>query len=334
MDKKNLHIALFVGGASTEREVSKLSCKSIYAALNTLGYKVSLIDPALGFSQYSSIEKYFLPDENVRVDKKNYLDAVNLEVMNDVDLVFIGLHGKWGEDGTVQSLLELRGIKYTGSGVLASALSMDKGKAKIIFKDNGVDIPEGLVLTKNSYSANDILSSIKMSFGFPVVVKPNDEGSTFGLTVCKDESDFVQALDLSFSYSQKTIIEKFIPGRELTVGVLDNNVLPVLEIRPKHELYDYECKYTSGMSEYIVPAPIDEETTKHIQEQTLKAFRSLGCKGYARADFRLSPEGISYCLELNTLPGMTSTSLIPKMAKAVGISFEDLVDQIIKLALL
>jgi D-alanine-D-alanine ligase len=333
MKNDKLKIALFVGGASSEREVSKLSSKSIYSALLNLGHEVILIDPALGDNQYQNQEDYFLPDKDVIVSTQNYAAAVASIMKKNIDLAFLGLHGKWGEDGTIQSLLELCGIKYTGSGVLASALSMDKGKAKIIFKDNGVSVPKGLVITKSSYSFKDLLESIKMSLGFPIVVKPNDEGSTMGLTICDDETEIEKAIEFSFKYSNKTIIEEFIHGRELTVGILDDKVLPLLEIKPKHELYDFECKYTTGMSEYIVPAQVDEDTFKHIQDQALKAYRSLGCKGYARADFRLSPEGKSYCLEVNTLPGMTSTSLIPKMAKAIGISFEELIAKIVNLSL-
>jgi D-alanine-D-alanine ligase len=332
MNKEKLKIAIFVGGASSEREISKLSSKSIYSALLNLGHEVILIDPALGDNQYTENEKYFLPDCEVNVSTKNYSSAVNSLMKEKIDLAFLGLHGKWGEDGTIQSLLELCGIRYTGSGVLASALSMDKGKAKIIYQDNGVLVPKGFVISKSSYSLKDILESIKMSLSFPIVVKPNDEGSTMGLTICNDETEIDKAIEFSFQFSNKTIIEEFIPGRELTVGILDDKVLPLLEIRPKHNLYDFECKYTSGMSEYIVPAQVDDETFKHIQDQALKAYRSLGCKGYARADFRLSPEGKSYCLEVNTLPGMTSTSLIPKMAKAIGISFEELISQIVNLS--
>lgn len=330
--KEQLSIALIVGGASSEREVSKLSSKSIYAALKSLGARVTIIDPALGLNQLSNDEDYFKPEGEKKLSTTNYPLAIQSLLDKNIDLAFLGLHGKWGEDGTIQSLFELCGIRYTGSGVLASALSMDKGKAKIIFKDNGVSVPKGLVISKDSYSLKDILLSIKMNYGFPIVIKPNDEGSTMGLTVCMDESEIEKALEFSFSYSNKTIIEEFIPGRELTVGILDDKVLPVLEIKPKHELYDFECKYTTGMSEYIVPAELDEEIFKSIQEQALKAYLSLGCRGYARADFRLSPEGKSYCLEVNTLPGMTSTSLLPKMAKAIGITFEDLIKQIVDLS--
>jgi D-alanine-D-alanine ligase len=327
-------IGLLVGGSSSEREVSKLSSRSIYNALINLGYKVVVIDPALGKNQPQKIEDFFLPKKDyAEIKTQNYIDAIKLNIFNEIDVAFLGLHGKWGEDGTIQSLLEIRGVKYTGSGVLASALAMDKEMSKIIFKDHGVQVPDDFAVLKKSFEFNDVLKRIKHGFGFPLVVKPNDEGSSVATRVCKDEVELKEALDISFKYSSKTIIEEFIPGREMTVGILQDQILPVLEIKPKHFIYDYECKYTPGMSEYFVPAQIPEDIAKELQRLTLITFNSLECKGYARADFRLTEDSEIYCLEINTLPGMTSTSLIPKMAKAAGISFEELCDRIIKLSL-
>jgi len=332
LNKKEMLIGLLVGGASPERPVSKMSGTSIYKALIDLGYNVIVTDPAYGSNQLSNVEDYFSSNDFYPVSPRNYIDAINLPVFDEVDLAFIGLHGKWGEDGTLQSLLEMRGIKYTGSGVLASSLAMDKMMSKTIFRQNGISVHDGFTVTEFKYKNEDVIDKIKSSFGFPAVVKPNDQGSTFGLTVCNDEDEIEPALENSFKYSETAIIETFVPGRELTVGIIDGKPLPVLEIRPKHELYDYECKYTSGMSVYIVPAPIPEEIFLELQRESVLVYNSLGCKGYARIDFKLTPENKFYCFELNTLPGMTSTSLLPKMAKAAGISFEELIDKIADLS--
>lgn len=332
MNKKKLNVALLIGGASAEREVSKHSSQAIYTALVELGHSVKLIDPGYGIQQPQHAEDFFADKDFFPVSARNYLEAVNSTLFDDIDVAFLGLHGEWGEDGIIQSLLELRNIKYTGSDVLASSLTMDKMMSKIVMRDHNISVPNGFVIEKN-YSYESVLQKIKSEFTFPLIIKPNDQGSTFGLTVCEKGDDVKNALTLSFQYSNKTLVEEFIPGRELTVGVLADKVLPVLEIRPKHTLYDYECKYTKGMSEYIVPAEIPEEITGKIQEQTERAFVSLGCRGYARADFRLNEAGEFYCLEVNSLPGMTATSLLPKAAKAVGISFPQLVEKIVNLAL-
>ena len=306
--------------------------KSIYKALQNLGYEVVLVDPAYGANQPENPEDFFAEKDFAEISNKNYSDAVNLKMPEDVEMVFLGLHGKTCEDGLVQSLLELRGIKYTGSGVLSSSLAMDKSMSKILFQHYDIPTPKWLVADKKTVTS-ELIKQIKENIGLPFVVKPNDQGSTVGLSICDNYSELNEALHLALSLSDKAVIEEFIAGRELTVGVLDGQVLPPLEIRPKHNLYDYQCKYTSGMSEYIVPAEIPAEITEGMKEAALKAFNALSCKGYGRADFRLAEDKKFYCLEMNTLPGMTSTSLVPKMAKAVGISFEELIEKIIFAAL-
>lgn len=333
MRKKILNIVLLAGGASVERPVSKMSSKGIYEALVSLGHNVTVVDPGYGKIQPDSTEDFFGENDLFRISQAHYIDAISLPAFANADTVFIGLHGKWGEDGTLQSLLELKGYNYTGSGVLASSLSMDKGMAKVIFKDNGVSVPDGFVVQRGSYSLDSVKQKVNSSFSYPLVVKPNDQGSTFGLSVCKDETTIKKAMELAFSYSDKVLVEQFIPGRELTVGILENRALTPLEIVPKHELYDYECKYTKGMSEYLVPAPVSKDVSDLLKEQALLAYFATGCKGYSRVDFRLSPENKTFCMELNTLPGMTPTSLLPKMAKAEGISFEELVQKITDISL-
>lgn len=316
-----------------ERPVSKMSSKGIYDALVSLGHTVTVVDPAYGKLQPDNITDFFGENDLFKISPSHYIDAVSLPAFANADTVFIGLHGKWGEDGTLQSLLELKGFNYTGSGVLASSMSMDKGVAKVVFKDNGVSVPEGFVVQRGNYSLANVKEKVNNSFSYPIVVKPNDQGSTFGLSVCKDETTIKQAMELAFSYSDKVLVEQFIAGRELTVGILENRALTPLEIVPKHELYDYECKYTKGMSEYLVPAPVSKDVAEKLKEQALLAYYATGCKGYSRVDFRLSPDSKTYCMELNTLPGMTPTSLLPKMAKAEGISFEQLVQKIVNISL-
>lgn len=325
-------IALLLGGTSPEREVSKSTASSIYKALKNLGYNVVLVDPAYGMNQPKNEEDFFSKKDFSEISNRNYVEAINSELFDEIDIAFLALHGKHGEDGTVQSLLELRGIKYTGSKVLASAISMDKIMSKILFQHYNIQTPKWVSADKNNFDNKKTIELIKRSFGFPCVIKPNDQGSTVGLTICKTENDINEAVKLALKFSEKALIEEYIPGRELTIAVIENEAFPVLEIKPKHSLYDYECKYTSGMSEYIVPADIPKEISDKLKSQALLAFNSLGCKVYSRIDFRLTPDFDIYCLEVNTLPGMTSTSLVPKMAKAVGITFEELIEKIIKLS--
>jgi D-alanine-D-alanine ligase len=328
-----MNIALFLGGTSPEKEVSKSSSKSIYAALTKLGHNVTLMNPAYGKNQPTDINDFFAEKEFAPVSNENYIETVNSKALDNIDLVFLGLHGKWGEDGTIQSLLELRGKKYTGSKVLSSSLSMDKKMSKILFQHYGIKTPKWVSVPKNNFEPYQVLEMIKKNLGYPCVIKPNDQGSTVGLTICNDESRVISAINLALQFSDIALIEEYIDGHEITVGIIEDTALPALEIKPKHELYDYECKYTSGMSEYIVPADIPKDVFEKLQLEALLAFKSLGCEGYGRIDFRVNSKWEIYCLEINTLPGMTSTSLVPKMAKAVGITFEELIDRIIKLSL-
>lgn len=333
MNIRDLRIALLLGGTSPERDVSKSTAESMYKALLSLGCKPVLIDPAYGINQPKDLTTFFKHEYAIEISNSNYVRVVNSKLFDNVDIALLALHGKWGEDGTIQSLLELRGIKYTGSKVLASALAMDKIMSKILFQHYNVTTPKWITIENHHNDYQYFIEKIKSDLGFPCVVKPNDQGSTVGVTICKSEDQLPVAFDLAKSFSTRILVEEFIHGHEVTVAVLENQPLPVLEIKPKHNVYDYECKYTSGMSEYEVPANIPDEVAKQIQSQALAAHISLGCEVYSRVDFRLSNDMIPYCLEVNTLPGMTSTSLVPKMAKAVGISFEDLIEKIIRLSL-
>ena len=297
-----MKIGVLLGGNSAEREVSLASGKAISAACKELGHDVLDLDPQF----------------DVRLLVSDLLT---------VDLVFNGLHGGDGENGVIPGFLQSLGVKYTGSRNEASAICMDKriSKALVHRKD---------LLTPNwvSLANNDPLPSVG-DMVFPVVIKPNDQGSTIGLTVVKDESELDDAIELARQFANVVLIEEFIVGKEITVTVIGDKAYPIVEIVPSHGLYDYECKYNQGMTEYFCPANIDKDLTKAIQESALKIHKLLGCRHYSRADFRLDENGKAWFLELNTLPGMTETSLVPKAAKASGLSFPELIQTIINEAL-
>jgi D-alanine-D-alanine ligase len=250
--------------------------------------------------------------------------------INQAEVVFLALHGGEGEDGTIQALLELSGKPYTGSGVLSSALAMNKATAKKIFAHEGVPTPKWVLLSAGAAAPTVDVSALG---GYPLVVKPNAEGSTVGLTIVTDPATLPDAIALAAEYGTDVLIEQFIAGRELTVGVLGDEPLPIVEIRPKGGHYDYESKYTAGMSEYFCPAELSHALAARIRDLGMRAARALGCRGVSRVDFRLSPENEPYCLEVNTIPGMTPTSLVPMAAKARGMSYDELVSRMLDLAM-
>ncbi|HDN94544.1 MAG TPA: D-alanine--D-alanine ligase, partial [Nitrospirae bacterium] len=256
------------------------------------------------------------------------------------------LHGGTGENGAVQGLLEVMGIPYTGSGVLASALAMDKEASKKIFSYHGLPMAPSIIVVKKkgkkSKSAENLpdATGAYMFPGFPVppfgppwVVKPSSEGSSIGVEIIKEESGLEPCLGKAFSFDNRVIIEQFIKGRELHIAVLGNRVLGGVEVRPSLEFYNYEAKYTSGLTDYILPPEIEEEVYENVKEMALKAHLVLGCSGASRVDFILDGNNSPYVLEVNTLPGMTTTSLLPKIARSGGMSFNDLIEEMIKLAL-
>jgi D-alanine-D-alanine ligase len=335
-----LKIALLCGGVSPEREVSLASGKNVAIALRNKGNTVYVIDPAYGTDQPDEEQLFAVSigseppifDGQKGETQRLYLKSVGEAIPDDTDVVFIMLHGTWGEDGKVQSLVEFRGLPYTGSGVLASALAMDKIMAKMLFKYSNITTPVWTV-ARNTDSIEEIKTRIDSLFGYPAVVKPGDQGSAVGLTIVQTGERLAEALNTAWKYSERVLIEAYIPGRELTVAILGDKALPVIEIRPREGFYDYRNKYTPGRTEYLVPAPIDEEIVWRVQQTALKAFTILGCTGFGRVDFRLSQHGEAYCLEVNTIPGMTDTSLVPKAARAVGIDYPELCEAIISEAL-
>jgi D-alanine-D-alanine ligase len=331
-----MKITVLMGGTSSERNVSLASGIRIVQALRDRGHKVTALDPARGV--ISDAEERDLSTGKVgakpptleslsKFAEGTFLpNLTSMKEIKDAEVVFLGLHGGQGEDGTIQALLDMARVKYTGSGHLASALAMDKDLSKKLFRAAEVNTADWLM-------APATIEQVEGMLGMPVVVKPSKEGSTVGLTLVKKREDLQAAIREASKYDDEVMIERFVPGRELTVGVLGNVALPVGEIISKHEIYDYECKYTAGMATEEFPAKISPEATEKVQKQALAAFKSLKLNGYARIDFRLTTEGEFYCLEANTLPGMTELSLIPQGAAAMGIKFPELCERIVKLAL-
>jgi D-alanine-D-alanine ligase len=254
----------------------------------------------------------------------------NLPGRGETDVVFLGLHGGYGEDGTIQALLDLTGIPYTGSGHLASALAMDKDLSKHLFRRAGVLTAEWQLLRSGDPlpDVDEVVAALRL----PLVVKPSKQGSTVGLTVLKEAAGFEAAVAEAFRFDDEVLLEAFVPGREITVGILGDEALPAGEIMPKHEIYDYECKYTPGMAVEEFPARLAREEVERVHDAARRAFQALKLRGYARIDFRMRDDGEFFCLEANTLPGMTGTSLIPQAAAAAGIEFPELCDRIVQLA--
>lgn len=235
MNNNEFTIAVILGGNSPERPVSKQSGKSLYKAVKNLNYNVKIVDPAYGINQPKNNEEYFSDCDCGVLSNENYINAINSNLFDDVDLALIALHGKWGEDGIIQALFELKDIKYTGTGVLGSSLSMDKSKSKAMFNHFGVSTPNWFNVKRNE-KLNDINKKIKEVIKYPCIIKPNDQGSTIGLTKCTSEAELEEALNLAFQFTKNVLVEEFIDGREITAGIIGNRTLPLLEIIPKHEL--------------------------------------------------------------------------------------------------
>lgn len=324
-----------MGGTSAERDVSIASGLRIAAALTSRGHQVTSLDTATGVISESRARELLAagvqqapPDlESLAAMSRQSLSPLlgTLPEVREADVVFLALHGGQGEDGTLQALFDLSGVRYTGTGQLGSAIAMDKDVSKRLFRDNGVQTAEWLMAPATA-------EDVQNAFGFPVVVKPSKQGSTVGLTLVREPAALEAAITEAFKYDDEVMLEQFISGRELTVGILGNEALPIGEIIPKHELYDYECKYTKGMAVEEFPAKLNPEVAQRVQEQALLAFEALKLRGYARIDFRLDVSGGCFCLEANTLPGMTELSLIPQAAAAAGMSFPELCERIVQLA--
>ncbi|MDR1701492.1 MAG: D-alanine--D-alanine ligase [Sporomusaceae bacterium] len=302
---KNKKIAVVMGGPTTEREVSLNTGKAILAALQAKGYNATAIDlnPALFIEQLKK-EK--------------------------IEMVFNAIHGKYGEDGLMQGVLEFLDIPYTGSGVFASAAAMDKKVSKNLFLAGGISTPPARLYAKSDFGdLAELSGGIARDLGLPVVIKPNAQGSSIGVNIVTEESQLESALAEVFKYSGEALAEKFIDGKELTVAILDTEIFPVIEIVPNSGKYDYHSKYTKGATTYLVPAPLAADVTAKVQKLALEAYRVLDCRGVARVDIMLAADDTPYVLEVNTVPGMTATSLVPKAAAAAGLDFPDLCERIL-----
>jgi D-alanine-D-alanine ligase len=303
-------IGVLLGGQSSERDVSLRTGEAVLAALRERGH-----------------------------------DAVPIYVDRDVDVAlrqeqiavaFVALHGRWGEDGCIQGLLEMLGIPYTGSDVLASALAMHKGKAKELFRLHNLPTPSYYVLTAASVAcgpgasvSGDELTAIHGDFGFPCVVKPIREGSSVGVTICRSPDELGPAVERALCFDDEILVERFIAGKEVSVAILEDRALGAIEIAPRDGFYDYASKYTRGATDYFVPPRVSPERYRGVLAQALRAHLALGCRGATRVDMMVSESGNEFVLEVNTLPGLTPTSLVPKIADAAGISFGELCEMML-----
>ena len=339
-----MNITVLLGGFSAERDVSLASGLRIAEALRTKGHAVTCADPAHGPLTADEERALLASGVGTRPPSRDALRAlgpregispelVAWPAVRDADVCFLALHGGQGEDGTLQALLDLAGVRYTGSGHLASALAMDKQLSKILFRDAGVGTADWRMAPRPGTPATaGFGDAVVRALGLPVVVKPSKQGSSVALTVVREVAALDAAIAEAFVYDDEVLVEAFVAGRELTVGLLGpDEVLPVYEIRPKNEIYDYECKYTAGMAEEGV-AELAPEQAAEVQGQARRAYAALKLAGCARIDFRMDATGRFFCLEANTLPGMTALSLVPQAALASGLLFPDLCERIVGLA--
>lgn len=342
-----MNIVVLAGGLSTERDVSFKSGEKIRQALERNGHHALLLDSFMGLQiddvkdAFKDTEKYSLkvekiPDKapdiaKVKEQRGPYIDGFFgpnvLKLCREADIVFMALHGAEGENGKVQAAFDLFGIKYTGNGYLSSALAMDKGVTKQYLRGYGIPFPEGFTLKKENRS------NFPMEIHYPCIVKPSSGGSSIGVTIVRKEEELDAAVDYAFTFEDELLIEDFIEGREFSVGVIEGHALPVIEIAPKAGFYDYKNKYEAGATVETCPADISEEKSTEMQVYAERVVAGLGLTTYARMDFMMDKNEKIFCLEANTLPGMTPTSLIPQEAEQVGLGYEDLCERIIDISL-
>jgi len=326
-----VRVTVLTGGTSSERDVAIASAVQVVAALRSRGHHVSVVDTAKGYIPAAD-EPHFLSgkvgrtppaiEELVALERGLLLSGLGvLPVMRDADVIFVSLHGGRGEDGTLQAILDVAGVPYTGSKALGTALAMDKDVAKQLFRQAGIPTADWVMAPATP-------EEVEARLGWPVVVKPSKQGSTVGLSLVKSPAELIPAIELAGRYDDEVMIEAFIPGRELTVGVLDGRALAVGEILCQSEIFDYESKYTPGLAREVFPADLPGNVGEECRRLALGAHRALKLGGYSRVDFRLDGTGQPSCLEVNALPGMTATSLLPQSAAAAGIPFAELCERI------
>ena len=339
-----MKIVVLAGGTSTERDVSIVSGTGICNGLRAKGHQAILVDVFCGaetvdwadpFPREYDVEaasayiKSFNPHiEQLKKMRKDFFGPNVLELCKKADFVFLGLHGANGEDGRIQAAFDLMGIKYTGTGYLSSAMAMDKGVTKWMFQMKGVPVPGGVTMKRHTRKED----LAELGFAFPVVVKTCCGGSSIGVYIVKDQEEYMKALDAAFVYEEEVVVEEFIQGTEYTVAVVDGKAYPVVQIVPCQGFYDYENKYKPGAVKETCPAPISSELTRRLQDYAVQGYRALGLESYARLDFIVTDDEKIYCLEANTLPGMTPTSLIPQEAAVLGMDYPTLCEELIRVS--
>ncbi|EET59159.1 D-ala D-ala ligase N-terminal domain protein [Marvinbryantia formatexigens DSM 14469] len=339
-----MKIVVLAGGTSTERDVSIVSGTKVCEALRSRGHLAILLDVFCGkeglqaetaFAEEYDVEReaayirsFNDSIEKIKAERREFFGPGVLETCRAADTVFLALHGTCGEDGRIQAAFDLLGITYTGSGYLGSALAMDKTITKQLFRENGVPAPAGVIVRKTDSPK----SAAELGMELPCVVKTACGGSSVGVYIVHTEEEFSEAVKNGFSYEDKLIVEQYIRGQEYTVGVIDGKAYPIVEISPIAGFYDYKNKYQAGSTIETCPAPLSAELTQKMQEIALKAYDTLRLESYARMDFMMDEDGGIYCLEANTLPGMTPTSLLPQEAAAVGMNFADLCEKLIEVS--
>ncbi len=339
-----MNIVVLAGGTSSERDVSLVSGMGIYRALKNKGHRAIMLDVFLGY-EGEDWQTVFdrdtdwaasvgaIKEEHADIDavkamrpdrEKSFFGPHVIDICQAADLVFMGLHGENGENGRIQACFDLFGIRYTGTDYVSSAICMSKVITKDLFKAAGIPSPEGFHLKKGETAANTV--------PYPCVVKASGGGSSVGVSVAHNDDEYEAALCEAFRYDDEVIVEQYIKGREFSVGVIDGRALPVIEIAPVGRFYDYKTKYQAGSAVETCPAELDSLTARAMQSTAVKAYTTLGLKTYARIDFMMDENGRFYCLEANTLPGMTPTSLLPQEAQAEGVCYDDLCQELVDLA--
>lgn len=339
-----MKIVVLAGGTSTEREVSISSGTMVCKALREKGHHAILVDVFWGLEQLpeqlftdsydvnqasEEINSHNADIEQAVKERREFFGPHVIEVCQEADVVFLALHGANGEDGKIQATFDLFGIPYTGTGYLSSAIAMDKGLAKQFFEINDIPTPKGISLFEKDYSTNPADYGLE----FPLVVKPCCGGSSVGVYITNTQKEYEEALEAAFKYETELIVEEYVKGREFSVGVVDGKAYPVIEIAPIEGFYDYTNKYKAGCAIETCPAEISDELTVQMQKYAEAGAKALGIEGYCRLDFMMREDGRMYCLEANTLPGMTATSLLPREAQAIGIDYPSLCEELIRLSL-
>lgn len=339
-----MNIIVLAGGISTERDVSIVTGTKVCRALRELGHNAAILDVYFGTKSIDVFSRDYDLDANVQ-EIKNFNNIVEqeksvrktffgenvIELCQNADIVFMALHGENGENGKVQAVFDLFGIKYTGTGYLGSALAMDKGVSKSIFTAKGIPTPKGFILKKSNKVSENLLEGTNVTI--PCIVKPSCGGSSIGVAIVNKEEELMTALDEAFKFEDEVVIENYISGREFSVAVVDGEAYPIIEIVPKEGFYDYSNKYEPGKTDDICPADLTKEQTKQMKKIAVDVSKALYLDKYCRVDFIMDNKGIMYCLEANTLPGMTPTSLMPQEALVLGMDYGRLCEKLIEVSI-